>query len=297
MRYETANAFRTALESRLLARARSENIPLIRLRKLVAFDRLIARLMVVAPDRWVLKGAVALQFRAGPKYRTTRDIDFGRRDDEAAATEDLLAAQSLDLGDYFHFAIEREGPIELGEAGSAVRYHARADLAGREFESFVVDVAFGDQVDAPDVLDGPALLDFAEISPARLPVIALEQHIAEKVHAYVSVYSGGRPSSRVKDLVDLALIESMFSLRAGRLADAIAATFAARGGKPPSELPPPPNEWRIPYRKLAGEVGLDLELAAAYVRVCEFVNPVLSGGGVNAEANWDPRSHSWLDAE
>lgn len=86
MRYETANAFRTALESRLLARARSDNVPLIRLRKLVAFDRLIARLMVVAPDRWVLKGAVALQFRAGPEYRTTRDIDFGRRDDEAAAT-------------------------------------------------------------------------------------------------------------------------------------------------------------------------------------------------------------------
>lgn len=295
MKYESANAFRTALESRLLARSRSDNIPLIRLRKLVAFDRLIARLMVVAPDRWVLKGAVALQFRAGPEYRTTGDIDFGRRDDEAAATSDLLAAQSLDLGDYFSFAVEREGPIELGDAGSAVRYHARVELAGREFESFVVDVAFGDQLDAPDILDGPALLEFAEISPARLPVIALEQHIAEKVHAYVSVYSGGRPSSRVKDLVDLAMIESMFSLRAGRLADAIAATFAARGGNPPLELPPPPNGWRIPYRKLAGEVGLDTDIAAAYVRVRQFLNPVL-GRSADAGANWDPRSHSWVEA-
>ena len=70
MKYTTANAFRVALESRLLTRSREDSIPLIRLRKLVVFDRLIARLMVVAPDRWVLKGAVALQFRAGPEYRT-----------------------------------------------------------------------------------------------------------------------------------------------------------------------------------------------------------------------------------
>ena len=29
---------------------------------------------------------------------------------------DLLAAQSLDLGDYFSFAIEGEGPIDLGDS-------------------------------------------------------------------------------------------------------------------------------------------------------------------------------------
>jgi hypothetical protein len=40
MKYASSNAFRTALESRLLARATEGNIPLIRLRKLVAFDRL-----------------------------------------------------------------------------------------------------------------------------------------------------------------------------------------------------------------------------------------------------------------
>jgi predicted nucleotidyltransferase component of viral defense system len=292
MKYTTANAFRTALESRLLARARDDDIPLIRLRKLVVFDRLIARLMVVAPDRWVLKGAVALQFRAGPEYRTTRDIDFGQRGDEDAATSDLLAAQSVDLGDHFSFAIEREGSIDLGDAGSAVRYHARAELAGRTFESFVVDVAFGEEVDAPDVLDGPDLLSFADISPARLPVVAIEKHIAEKVHAYVSVYSGGRASSRVKDLVDLAMIESLFSMRAGQLAEAIKATFTARDGDPPGALPPPPSEWLIPYRKLASEVGLEREVGKAYKRVGKFIDPVL-GGSLDRQAMWDPTDHVW----
>ena len=51
MRYATAGAFRTALEQRLLAIARQRGVPLVRLRKLVAFERLLARLMAVAPDR------------------------------------------------------------------------------------------------------------------------------------------------------------------------------------------------------------------------------------------------------
>lgn len=294
MRYKSANAFRTALESRLLARSRSDSIPLIRLRKLVAFDRLVARLTVLAPDRWVLKGAVALQYRAGPGYRTTRDIDFGRRDDEEAATSDLLAAQSLDLGDYFSFAIEREGPLELDEAGSATRYHARAELAGRLFESFVIDVAFGGQLQPADVIEGPDFLSFAEISPARLPVVALEQHIAEKVHAYASTYSGGRPSSRVKDLVDLAMIESMFSLQAGRLAQAVASTFAARRLLVPTELPPPPGDWRIPYRKLADEVGLSPDIEVGYASARMFIDPILDGSA-KANSAWNPGNHTWTE--
>jgi hypothetical protein len=72
-----------------------------------------------------------------------------------------LSAQSIDLGDSFSFAIEREGSIDLGDAGSAVRYHARAELAGRTFESFVVDVAFGEHGDVPDILDGALLRSIA----------------------------------------------------------------------------------------------------------------------------------------
>lgn len=292
MKYDTANAFRTALEKRLLTRATDDNIPLIRLRKLVVFDRLMARLMVVAPDRWVLKGAVALQFRAGLHYRTTKDVDFGLRGDEEAATADFLVVQTIDLGDYFSFTIEREGSIDLREAGSAIRYHARAEVAGRTFESFVVDVAFGEQSAIPDVLDAPDLLGFADISPARLPVLPLEQHVAEKVHAYVSGYSGGRPSSRVKDLVDLAMIESLFSLEAGRLGEAIKSTFAARNTDPPRVLPPPPDAWRIPYRKLASEVGLERNITDAYERARRLLDPVLAGD-VDLGTIWDPTSHTW----
>ena len=96
--------------------------------------RLIARLMAAAPDRWVLKGAVALHFRTGPQFRSTMDLDLGRYDDEQAATADLLLAQTVDLGDYFRFAIQRTSRLDALVEGAAVRYHVTAELDRRPFE-------------------------------------------------------------------------------------------------------------------------------------------------------------------
>ena len=133
MRYETAAGFRQALEQRLLDRSRATGASLVRLRKTVVFDRLLARLSAAAPGRWVLKGALALDFRLGQRGRTTKDLDLIRRDDEEAATSDLLAAQSVDLGDFFVFSVEKVGRPPDAE-GDAVRYRVQAELGGRLFE-------------------------------------------------------------------------------------------------------------------------------------------------------------------
>lgn len=63
MRYTSAAAFRQALEERLKNEATSSGLGLPRLRKRVAFELFLRRLLAVAPDRWVLKGALALDFR------------------------------------------------------------------------------------------------------------------------------------------------------------------------------------------------------------------------------------------
>ena len=54
MRYATAGAFRAALEQRLSSIADETGVPLLRLRKLIVFDRLMARLTVAA-DRFGLQ--------------------------------------------------------------------------------------------------------------------------------------------------------------------------------------------------------------------------------------------------
>ena len=72
------------------------------------------------------------------------------------------------------------------------------------------------------------ILAFADIPPTEILIIPLEQHIAEKLHAYVRSY-GDAKSTRVKDLVDLVLLSHMgIDLDPATLRGAIDATFAAR---------------------------------------------------------------------
>jgi hypothetical protein len=76
VKYASSAAFRRALEDRLRAHSQKTALPLIRLRKLVAFDRLLARLTMEQPATWVLKGGLALQLRLGRQARTTTVFYF-----------------------------------------------------------------------------------------------------------------------------------------------------------------------------------------------------------------------------
>ena len=164
MRYSTAAAFRDALEHRLNTWATERQIAVNVLRKQVAIDRFLARLTVAAPGRWVVKGAYAIDLRLGSRGRATRDVDLERSDDVEAALHDMRDASSADVGDFFRFVVERSRQRVPREHDRAVRFHVAADLAGRRFDNFTVDVAFGELlVDAPD------LLAFAGIPRSAFP--------------------------------------------------------------------------------------------------------------------------------
>ena len=295
MRYASAAAFRRALETRLLTLSRDDGVSLVRLRKSVAFDRLLARLFAVAPDRWVLKGGLAIDYRLGKKARTTMDIDLAGRGGEDVATADLLATGELDLGDHFSFVIERTGRLDQLVEGSAVRYHVRADLAGRRFEEFLLDVGFDFPSGwEPETLHGPDLLAFADIAPVEAPSLPLELQIAEKAHAYTRGYGrSGMASTRVKDLVDLALIASASQVNSDLLKHALQVTFSLRDRHElPAALPRPPADWRVPYARMAREVGLDAELDRGYELAARLLDPGLSGD--LGAAAWEPAARNWV---
>ena len=110
-----------------------------------------------------------------------------------------------------------------------MRYRVRAELAGRRFEEVMVDIGFSDSLKwKPEPIRGLDLLAFADIEPIEVPVLPLEQHIAEKVHAYTKTYSQGRRSSRAKDLVDLVLVKQLMVLDAARLRTALEGVFEGR---------------------------------------------------------------------
>lgn len=67
MKYNSASAFRRALEDRLRQQSLQSGIPLVRMRKMIAFDRFLARLFQAQPSQWVVKGGLALQLRVGQR--------------------------------------------------------------------------------------------------------------------------------------------------------------------------------------------------------------------------------------
>ena len=87
----------------------------------------------------------------------------------------------------------------------------------------------------------------------------LERQAAEKFHAYARIYAHDRPSSRVKDLVDLVLMNEQAELVTSELADAVRRVFDERDGtEPPHTLPEPPREWERTYPPLADETGVTI---------------------------------------
>jgi len=143
--YRTGTAFRTAIEARLKTLVNGDSAMIQRLRKEIAIDRLLARLVVVAPDRWVLKGGVALDHRLSNRARSTQDLDLGRRDNLDEATTDVQAAARLDLGDYMSYTVllSEEELSTLRDEGVAARFRAECLLGGRIFERISIDIDHG----------------------------------------------------------------------------------------------------------------------------------------------------------
>ena len=293
MRYRDAAAFRTALEQRLKDRAAGDGARLARDRKRVAFDRLLARLLGVAEGRWLLKGGFALDLRLAARARSTKDVDIEWRAEEGELLDTLLDAAGYDTGDFFVFAIERAGVPE-DRLGGSHRFRVSASLAGRPFETFLLDVGLrSDDSISTETLRTDDLLGFAGIEPVEVEAVPLELQVAEKLHAYTRTYEGRRTSTRTKDLVDLALIAELSTLDAAALRSEIETIFNLRGTHTaPTTLPLPPTDWQTPFHRLAEEVGVPADLRTGHHDAAALLDPILDGE-ITA-GRWDARQRQWL---
>jgi hypothetical protein len=292
MRYRSGGAFRRALETRLRDQSLSSGLPLVRLRKMVAFDRLLARLTQSQPGHWIVKGGLALQLRLGDRARTTKDIDLLFLKGPLEVHGLLREAAALDLGDWFAFNVGRPASDQDRTAGG-IRHTVHSLLDGRTFERFHVDVGVGDPlVEAVEYLVAPDLLSFAEIEPVVIPCYPISQQLAEKCHAYTRRYPSG-PSSRIKDFIDIILLAEMGEISGQKMTAALEATFRNAGNQEiPHLIPPPPRSWEAGFRRMANEVGIsEYDLQSSYVRIQQFLDPILAGEA--RELYWNPESWSW----
>lgn len=280
--FTSPKAFRTSLEERLKVISAKEKIAIPRLRKQVAYDRLLARLFSEKDSQWLLKGGYAMQLRI-QKARGTQDIDLAMKEMRLKSTDDnerglallsmLQEEVSKDYSDFFSFIIT--GPIQDLDAApyGGSRFHIEAQIDGRSFEKFHLDIGVGDVwIEPIDHLTARGWLEFAGIEAQTFPAISKEQQFAEKIHAYTLPREEGRQNSRVKDLVDLVLLIETGKVDLKKLAIAIQSTFKRRDTHTFSHaLPNPPAEWKTRFEAMAEECEISTDMAKAFQVVHDFI--------------------------
>ncbi|MCW3841687.1 nucleotidyl transferase AbiEii/AbiGii toxin family protein [Micromonospora yasonensis] len=211
-RHETPSAFRTALKERFGQIARADRrYRLDELQRQFAYDRALARLFRSDDaDRWVLKGAGALLARlATARHSKDVDVFFNATDaDVDDAVDALRAALRIDLGDHFAFDVMRVAPLQ--EEAKGARVYVNARLGPTSFASFHIDVVVGTvMTGTPDVVAPLTPLNIEGLVRPNYRVFPIADHLADKLCATIGTYTrDGQPasSSRVKDLVDIAII-------------------------------------------------------------------------------------------
>ncbi len=295
--FATPAAFRIALEERLKRQANAKGTPLNRHRKLFVIDRFLGRLNAHFGESLLAKGGVALELGL-ELARTTRDLDvsihgFSRHDPQGLLGE-LQDAARRDVADQLSFEVRlrAEDEADIGDAVyGGFRFRVEVALAGRPYEAFPLDVAFADALTGePALWEGTDLLDFVGAPRSRARLYPRETHVAEKLHAYTRPMP--RPNSRVKDLVDLALLGRGDSFDAPLLRDALARTFTRRGTHDvPDRLPQPPPTWERPYQAMRDDNALPWStIADVYEMARSFLDPLLQG----TEGSWVSSSSAWV---
>lgn len=269
-RFATAGAFRRSLEDRLNQTSKNQGTDLNRLRRRVAFERLLARLFTEENPRWLLKGGYAIELRLQDIARATKDIDLCMPDPTFQVLQGQNPQQVLrellqdelvkSLDDWFIFRLGAPtADLRAAPLGGA-RFPVHSHLDNRPFARFNLDVGLGDAVvSEPEWITGHQLLSFADIQPARIAMVPLDQQFAEKIHAYS--FPREQPS-RVRDLVDLVLLIENGLPESAQIIRALQATFTRRDTHSlPTQLEPPPASWREPYAALATEYNMSYATA------------------------------------
>jgi hypothetical protein len=259
--YETAEALRVALEHRLLAHSRASGVNLERLRRRVVFERVVARLHHREPSVWVIKGGMALEMRLCDDARLTKDLDLGLRAPvgaEGDLRERLIEslAEDPDLDRFVLVPGAVTKLLEQDDGAATWRTTVTARLAGRPFGTLQLDISpRPHELGATDRLPLPNSLAFAGIETPTVEVVAITRHAAEKFHGMLMQFED-RENSRVRDLVDLVILEERKLLDPYDVAVAVRQVWAERAAAPPVSLPALPAQWPERYERLAHEYQL-----------------------------------------
>lgn len=220
------NNMAASVRQRLLDKARKEHRPFAELLQCYAMERFLYRLSCTKyAERFILKGAMALQTWFNVPFRPTRDIDrLGRIANEKANLIGVFQEiMNLDVAadgmcfDATYTPIAQDAEYE----GVRIEFWGNMETARVKMQ---IDIGFGDAVyPLPKIMEFPIILD--NPIPCLL-CYSRESVIAEKFEIMVKL---GVLNSRMKNFYDVWYLSRNVSFDEATLHKAIRQTFRKRG--------------------------------------------------------------------
>ena len=146
-RFKTAADFRKQLEANLRGHSNKTGESIDRLRRKVAFDRLLARIFTQEPSFFFFKGGYAMELRIA-RARATKDMDltwFKRQSNAKEPMSELILQElqmlaRINLNDHFIYQIgQPQSEIENAPYGGS-QHSVSAIVDNRPFVEFHLDV-------------------------------------------------------------------------------------------------------------------------------------------------------------
>lgn len=264
-------------------------------------DRFLCRIFSERHPSFVLKGGQS-QLARRIDARESRDIDLvGTTPNIEEALSRLKRLASIDLDDYleFEFSGARQIPVSQEyRMGYQVEF---VPVLGRtkRLNSIHIDLV----VDQTPPEDWDITTPASRLAIPGLPtndyaVQTIEERIADKACAIMQRYNG-KPSSRVKDLVDLAVTMCTCTVSADTLIRKLRRESILRDMEPVERFEVPRN-WIELYEKTyekeaksCADQRMPSDIEQASRQVAEWLAPVLSGE--TRGKTWDPEMSDWIN--
>jgi hypothetical protein len=253
-------------------------------------DIVMARAMSCAGESWFLKGGNALIWRDSTA-RATKDLDLYNRASQTIQEAIKAFIDSVESNPQAIPPLDVQMRVEiLGEPHREGKREAQAlrvlitSLQGKRLGQVSIDLVVGCCVTGiHEVRGNKSLADIFDVDINDLPEVNLYpivDHIADKVSATMQSYSDNRPSSRVKDLVDIIILSRQgtdSNISFVDLFTAIESERQQRNIKPYYHGFVVPENWTEPmYHKESKSVkGIPQKLEDAVLEAQQFLNPVI----------------------
>ena len=294
MRYKTP----AALEMAVKASARNSGTDASRAITGFYFHRLLCRIFNDPQHSFVLKGGQSMLART-VDARATKDIDLLYKEQSLEhALSKLEALASTDLDDYMRFMLQSADPIKVeDEDRSGLRIVFQPMLGPKRLQPISIDLVV-DKVplERAEFITPADRVNVEGIQVYDYLVCPVENSLADKLCALTERHDG-RASSRVKDLVDIAIYATTCRIDGRSLQQCVLRESRVRGIALPKAFCIP-EEWQVAqqrqFEKLCSKTGLSNSLQSidgAAKLAATLFNPVLSGS--TSSATWNPQKMTW----